>query len=88
MLDIKYPLSLGNVEDLFVKRGIDICHQTVRFWWNRLSPMFAAEIFRERVRRLCQANVTPGRPAKLANANEPQIEGQASQSVPVFQLIA
>ena len=24
-----------------VERGIDICHQTVRYWWTRLGPMFA-----------------------------------------------
>ena len=24
--------------------GIDISHETVRFWWNRFGPMFAAEI--------------------------------------------
>lgn len=22
-------------------RGIDLCHETVRLWWNRLGPMFA-----------------------------------------------
>jgi putative transposase len=27
-------------------RGIYICHETVRFWWNRFGPMFAAEICR------------------------------------------
>jgi putative transposase len=26
------PLSLRNVEDLLHERGIDICHETVRFW--------------------------------------------------------
>jgi NTE family protein len=26
------------------ERGIDISHETVRFWWNRFGPMFAAEI--------------------------------------------
>jgi putative transposase len=26
------------------ERGIDINHETVRFWWNRFGPMFAAEI--------------------------------------------
>jgi putative transposase len=41
---VRYPLSLRNVEDLFSERGIDISHQTVRFWWNRFDPMFAAEI--------------------------------------------
>ena len=40
----KYPLSLRNVEDLLAERGIDISHETVRFWWNRFGPMFAAEI--------------------------------------------
>jgi len=49
MLYIRYPLSLRNVEDLLAERGIDICHETVRFWWNRFGPMFAAEIRRRRV---------------------------------------
>ena len=46
---VRYPLSLRNVEDLLAERGIDICHETVRLWWNRFGPMFAAEIRRERV---------------------------------------
>jgi putative transposase len=44
MMYIRYPLSLRQVEDLLFERGIDICHETVRFWWNRFGPMFAAEI--------------------------------------------
>ncbi len=48
MLYVRYPLSLRNVEDLAHERGIDICHETVRFWWNRFGPMFAAEIRRRR----------------------------------------
>ena len=32
MMYVKYPLSLRNVEDLLHERGIDICHETVRFW--------------------------------------------------------
>ena len=35
MMYIRYSLSLRQVEDLFSERGIDICHETVRFWWNR-----------------------------------------------------
>ena len=31
MLYIRYPLSLRQVEDLLFERGIDICHETVRF---------------------------------------------------------
>ena len=49
MLYVKYPLSLRNVEDLLHERGIDICHETVRLWWNRFGPMFANEIRRKRV---------------------------------------
>ncbi|WP_443025591.1 hypothetical protein [Sphingomonas sp. PB4P5] len=30
MLNVRFPLSLGNVEDLLFERGIDICHETVR----------------------------------------------------------
>jgi hypothetical protein len=37
MLYIRYPLSLRQVEDLLFERGIDICHETVRLWWNRWS---------------------------------------------------
>ena len=49
---IRFPLSLRNVEVLLHERGIDIRHETVRFWWNRFGPMFAAEIRRKRVQHL------------------------------------
>ena len=49
MMYVRYPLSLRNVEDLLAQRGIDICHETVRLWWNRFGPMFAAEIRKKRV---------------------------------------
>jgi putative transposase len=49
MLYIRYPLSLRQVEDILFERGIDICHETVRLWWNRFGPMFAAEIRKKRV---------------------------------------
>ena len=52
MMSVKYPLSLRNLEDLLAERGIDICHETVRFWWNRFGLMFAAEIRRKRVDRM------------------------------------
>jgi putative transposase len=48
MLYVRFPLSLRNVEDLLHERGIDVSHETVRFWWNRFGPMFAAEIRRKR----------------------------------------
>ncbi|MBY0612026.1 MAG: IS6 family transposase [Beijerinckiaceae bacterium] len=49
MMYVRYPLSLRNVEDLLDERGIDITHETVRFWWNRFGAVFAAEIRRNRV---------------------------------------
>ena len=49
MMYVKYPLSLRNVEDLLFERGIDICHETVRMWWNRFGPLFAGDIRRQRV---------------------------------------
>jgi putative transposase len=52
MMYVRYPLSLRNVEDLLAERGIDISHETVRFWWNRFGPMFAAEI-----RKRCVAHM-------------------------------
>jgi putative transposase len=49
MLYIRFPLSLRNVEDLLHERGIDVSHETVRFWWHRFGPMFAAEIRKRRI---------------------------------------
>jgi putative transposase len=34
MMYVRFPLSLRNVEDLLFERGIDLCHETVRMWWN------------------------------------------------------
>ena len=45
---IRFPLSLRQVEDLLHERGIDVCHETVRAWWNRFGPTFAAEIKKRR----------------------------------------
>lgn len=53
MLYIRYPLSLRNVEDLLFGYGIDVSHETVRYWLNRFGPMFAAEIRRCRVNHMC-----------------------------------
>ena len=37
MMYVRYPLSLRNVEDMLFERGIDICYETVRLWWNRFG---------------------------------------------------
>ncbi len=49
MMYVRFPLSLRNVEDLLHERGIEVSHETVRFWWMRFGPTFAAEFRRERV---------------------------------------
>jgi putative transposase len=56
MMYIRFPLSLRQVEDLLHERGIDLCHETVRFWWNRFGPMFAAEIRKRRVHNHSYSN--------------------------------
>ncbi len=52
MMYVRFPLSLRDVEDLRFERGIDVCHDTVRIWWNRFGPMFAGYIRRQRVSRM------------------------------------
>ena len=56
MMYIRYPLSLRQVEDILFERGIDICHETVRLWWNRFGPMFAAEIRKRRIQHRSYSN--------------------------------
>lgn len=48
MMYVRFPLSLRNVEDLLHERGIDISHETIRFWWNRFGPLFASKIRKKR----------------------------------------
>ncbi len=49
MMYVRFPLSLRNVEDLLHERGIEICHETVRYWWNKFGPLFAKEIRKKRM---------------------------------------
>jgi putative transposase len=48
MMYVRFPLSLRQVEDLLHERGIDVSYETVRYWWNRFGPLFAAEIRKKR----------------------------------------
>jgi putative transposase len=52
MMYVRFPLSLRNVEDLLHERGIYISHETVRIWWNRFGPIFAAEIRNKRIQQM------------------------------------
>lgn len=48
MMYVRFPVLLWNAEDLLHERGIEVSHETVRLWWQRFEPMFAAEIQRKR----------------------------------------
>ena len=37
MLYARFPLSLRNVEDLLHERGVDVSHESVRYWWHRFG---------------------------------------------------
>ena len=50
MYYVRYPLSFRQVEDILSERGVDICHETVRFWVNRFGPKLAKEIRQKRRR--------------------------------------
>jgi putative transposase len=52
MMYVRFPLSLRNVVDLLHERCINISYETVRFWWNKFGPLFAAEIRKKRVLQL------------------------------------
>jgi putative transposase len=41
---VRYPLSLRQVEDILHERDIDVCHETVRYWWNKFGCLFAKEM--------------------------------------------
>jgi len=52
MMYVQFPLSLRNFEDVLHERGIEISHETVRFWRNRFCRLFAAEIRKKRVSQM------------------------------------
>ena len=49
MFYVRFPLSLRNVEDLLHERGIDVSHESVRYWWQRFGSVFAAGIRKRRI---------------------------------------
>ena len=48
MYYVRYPLSFRQIEDILHERGIDVSHETVRFWVKRFGLEFAGEIRRKR----------------------------------------
>jgi len=69
MMYVRYPLSLRQVEDLLSERGIDICHERVRFWWNRFGQMFAAKMSVRWVHRNSNGHVKGGHNPGASNAD-------------------
>ena len=59
MYYVRYPLSLRQVEDILHERGIDVCHETVRFWWNRFGPKLAKDIRKKRKMQGESAEIIP-----------------------------
>jgi putative transposase len=51
MYYVRYPLRFRQVEDILYERGIDICHETVRYWVSRFGAKFAKEIRKKSLRR-------------------------------------
>ena len=43
MMYVECPLSLRSLQDLLAERGIDVCYETLRFWWSRFGPMFPSK---------------------------------------------
>ena len=41
---VRLPLSLRQVEDIVHDRGVDVCHETIRFWLNRFGPVFGNDL--------------------------------------------
>ncbi len=54
LMYIRFPLSLRNVEELLFERGIDLCHETVRFRDQRVPVIARATSLSERHSRLFQ----------------------------------
>ena len=48
MYYVRYPLSYRQVEDILHERGIDVCHETIRYWVERFGLKMAGEIRRKR----------------------------------------
>lgn len=69
MLYVRFPLSLRTVEDRLHERGIEISHETVRFWWNRFDPLFAA--------RISCSTATPRPPSGVSSLQPEKTRGAA-----------
>jgi putative transposase len=49
LVDRRQSRFSSDSADLLHECGVDICHETVRYWWNRFGPLFAREIRKKRM---------------------------------------
>ena len=45
------PAVVAEYRGFAVRAGTDVCHESVRLWWNRLGPVCTADIRRQGVSR-------------------------------------
>ncbi len=65
MLYIRFPLAAER-RVLLHERGIEISHQSVRFWWNRIGLIFAAEIAVGALRTCVSSSIGNGTSTKCS----------------------
>ena len=49
LMYVRFPLSFRNVEDLLHEWVFDVSHETIRYWWHRFGPKFAADIRKRQI---------------------------------------
>jgi len=49
-LNLRFTLSLRDVEDLLAERGVAVAYETVRRWVNHFGPMIAADPRKRRLK--------------------------------------
>lgn len=49
MLYVRFSLSLRNAENLFHERGVEVSHESIRFWWNHFGPVLASDIRKRQI---------------------------------------
>nr|WP_291061480.1 hypothetical protein [Hyphomonas sp.] len=56
LMCVRFPPSLRSVEELLHERGIDVCHESVRLWVDRLGSYFANKIRKRRSEAMRRVN--------------------------------
>jgi len=65
---VRFSLSLRNIDDFLLERGIDLCQETLCFWRNRFGLMWAGRIRRQR--EAASSVICAGNPARFARRSK------------------